>query len=338
MSAVSHQQLATWLDPQRKLNDPVDLGKLKATLVARGVNSRGWRLFLEYGDALFEPLGKPWVHRDLPFSSSQNAIDWLRLLQSCEMDVLPPPQLVASIADWKIPGSSLTAIPHQYFRKAWKASISAIYSPRSLIDFIETEVIPVSIWLFQSDRHIHPEPGLFTKNWEHLLQRVQEAERLSAFFREQIESAIKVGEENESAPHSQLGWDPYVRRIEWGGYVFIALTTAAELKEEGKTMQHCVADYDENCRGGTYRIYSVREKRSGLRVATCSLECTADGDELTWELDQVKGIRNAEVPRQALVAADAVLRSYLDLPPERFQRPTARARVTVDDLDDDIPF
>ncbi len=133
-------------------------------------------------------------------------------------------------------------------------------------------------------------------------------------------------------------WDPYVRRIEWGGYVFVALSSAAALEEEGDAMQHCVGDYDENCRSGITRIYSVRERKSGMRVATCALECSVGDDGITWEHDQTKGIRNAEVPREVLVAADAVLRSYLDLPQERFHQPAAAARTTFEEIYDEIPF
>ena len=78
MSAC-HEQLALWF------NVPVDgegvyLGLLKRELVARGVNARGWRLYLDYGDAIFEALGRPWVDADAPFSSGSNAAVFLRLL------------------------------------------------------------------------------------------------------------------------------------------------------------------------------------------------------------------------------------------------------------------
>jgi hypothetical protein len=67
-----------------------ELGVLKAALLARGLNSRGWRLYLDYGDAIFEKLGKPWVAEDWLYTSGHNAVAFLCLLQGCEMDVLPP--------------------------------------------------------------------------------------------------------------------------------------------------------------------------------------------------------------------------------------------------------
>lgn len=85
MPEAVYSQLPLWLDPRRRENAPVDPGTLKAELARLGINSRGWRLYLDYGDALFLPLGRPWIHTDQPFSSGPNAVAYLRLLQACEM-------------------------------------------------------------------------------------------------------------------------------------------------------------------------------------------------------------------------------------------------------------
>jgi hypothetical protein len=45
-----HTQLANWLDIPVE-DAGVDLGRIKKALAERGVNARGWRLFLDYGDA-----------------------------------------------------------------------------------------------------------------------------------------------------------------------------------------------------------------------------------------------------------------------------------------------
>ena len=327
MSKILHQKLADWLDPCRRVSEPVDLGELKKTLVARGVNGRGWRLYLDFGDALFAPLGKPWVHDDQPFTSGPNAIAWLRLLQACEMDVLPPPELTASIHAWLLPGGALASISPVYFRAVWKAAVATQYTGRPLEEFLREEVGLVNRWLCEAGLFLEPDPALMKAGWHKILDRAKAA--LTPPTAVPAPTAKQL---------SACEWDPYVRRIEWGGYVFVALSSAAALKEEGDAMQHCVGDYDENCRSGITRIYSVRERKSGMRVATCALECSVDDDGITWEHDQTKGIRNAEVPREVLVATDAVLRSYLDLPQERFHQPAAAARTTFEELYDEIPF
>ena len=93
---ITHDLLSAWLEPANP--DHSDLGRLKRTLAERGVNGRGWRLCLDYGDALFSPLRSDFFSPYPSVANASNAIAYLRLLQACEMDVLPPPKLVASMA------------------------------------------------------------------------------------------------------------------------------------------------------------------------------------------------------------------------------------------------
>jgi len=327
MTSVSHHRIAGWIDPRRKADAPVDLAHLKAALAARGVNGRGWRLCLDYGDAMFEPLGPIWLDPGSEACRLENAVTWLKLLQACEMDVLPPPELVASIHGWPLPRGELSSIPPIYFRTVWKAAVAAQYAGRSIEAFIQDEVRLVTLWLCEKRLLLSPDPALMKAGWQTLLARAKAAL-----------TPPRAVPPPRAAQAGACEWDPYVRRIEWGGYVFVALASAAELEEEGEAMHHCVGSYDENCRDGVTRVYSVRERKSGMRVATCALECSIDDDGIRWEHDQTKGIRNADVPREVLVAADAVLRSYLDLPEERFGQPRHQARENLDDLEGDIPF
>lgn len=124
MTSPEHAALPRWFELPEGEDGAVRLGELKETLSRRGINSRGWRLYLDYGDAIFLPLGRAWIDpENHPLSAPHNAIAWLRLLQACEMDVLPPVQLVRSIAAWKVPGVRLERIPPLFLRAAWKACI-----------------------------------------------------------------------------------------------------------------------------------------------------------------------------------------------------------------------
>ena len=115
--------------------------------------------------------------------------------------------------------------------------------------------------------------------------------------------------------------------MEWGLYRFEALTNTAQLQEEGEAMQHCVGTYSEFCRGGVRRIYSVRERKSGRRVATFSVEYVDHGNGTrAWQCDQMSGHKNAEILKPDIVnAADAVLRAYFDLPTRAFANPVLPA-------------
>ena len=315
MPGIQHKNLAEWFAPCPGTNEQCDLGQLKKLLTAHGVNGRGWRLYLDFGDALFSRLGKPWISDDAPFTNGRNAVAWLRLLQACEMDVPPPPGLVESLACWEFPAQRLDALPPLFFRAAWKGAIAAEYEGRSMRCFVDEEVVPVCRWFHAVGNAVKAETGLLKAGWPALLARTKEWEdhRRSVYGvpLPRIPDSVEADE-----------WDPYVRHVDYGRYRFVALTTARQLAEEGNAMSHCVGDYAEDCANNTTRIYSVRDRKGGPRIATMSLECIAiDEEAFLWAHDQVKGFRNSEVAPDIVLAADAVLRSYTDLPYACFAHP-----------------
>lgn len=110
--------LPRWLGSEVSSDKSLDLGALKADLSKRGVSSRGWRLYLDHGDAMFNPLRKSWLTKQALSKQACVAVDWLCVVQACEMDVLPPHELVASIGEWKLPGGQINAIPPLFLRAA----------------------------------------------------------------------------------------------------------------------------------------------------------------------------------------------------------------------------
>ena len=315
MLEAAHHQFPQWLNPGRRSDAQVDLGTLKASLARQGVNSRGWRLYLDFGDALFSRLGRPWIHDDQPFTSGPNALAYLRLLQACEMDVLPPPELVASLQMWPLPNNRLDTIPPLFFRAAWKASVANQYEHIDAAELI-MELTSVASWFFASGAYETVAPGLLKAGWPSLLRR-------------QKAWALEQGHEIPAiADPADDEWNPYIRHIEWGLYRFEALTNARQLREEGEAMQHCVGNFTDCCRSGIKRIYSVRERKSGRRMATLSVAYIANGNGvLAWEFDQLSGRKNAEVlPQEMFFAADAVLRNFFDLPGHAFSKPVWPAR------------
>lgn len=309
MPETVYSQLPRWLDPRRRDDAPVDLGALKAELARQGINSRGWRLYLDYGDALFLPLARPWIHPNQPFSSGPNAVAYLRLLQACEMDVLPPPGLVASLPQWGVPNERLDSVPPLFFRAAWKAAVANQYEPRAATEFIQ-ELILVGRWFFESGAYEAADSGLLKAGWPALLRRQKSWSLAQA-------PVVLPG----NAPNGDE-WNPYIRHVEWGLYRFEALTSAAQLLEEGEAMQHCVGTYANLCRGGVNRIYSVRGRKTGQRIATFSVHYGDHGNgKLAWACEQLSGVKNAEVQADMMIAADAVLRAYFDLPAQTFAKP-----------------
>jgi hypothetical protein len=167
---IRHNLLQTWFEPVAPSEGAIhaDLGILKRVLAGRGVNSRGWRLYLDYGDALFERLGRPWVAADWLYSSGHNAVAFLRLLQSCEMDVLPPPEMISSMCRWEIPKDRLSSVPPAFFRAVWKRCIASEYAGVPVAAYVEAEVVPLAKWFFRTGQHVNPEPSQLKAGWDAL--------------------------------------------------------------------------------------------------------------------------------------------------------------------------
>lgn len=307
--------------------EPVDLGGLKRQLSTLGVNSRGWRLFLDFGDALFLPLieGRPGLLNNLP-ALSRYVAEYLCLLQACEMDVLPPAELVRSMARWAIPFDSLRLVPPLFFRATWKAAISASYALRSLDAFIDQELVPICAWFFSSGQHASGNSNRLKAGWPSLVEDYEEWQHQAA------------------QPRGVDEWHPIVRRVAAGGFCFVALTSEPALAEEGTAMRHCVGGYANSCRSGRLRIFSVREERSHARVATLSVRVGL----AHWEVDQLKGPGNADVSDLVCQSVYGLLASLADA--ERLL-PEVRAAVVEmqmaaflvardfpDDLLDDLCF
>jgi hypothetical protein len=296
---VCHVQLAAWLDiPQEKSG--IDLGRLKKALADRGVNARGWRLYLDYGDLLFDALGKPWVHPDWPIRSGPNAVAFLRLLAACEVDVPPPRILIASMRDWKIPRERLDLVPVHFFRALWKSCVVAEYeSPEKpeLVDrYVRSAVVSLAGWFFSTGQHVDPDANRLKAGWTSL-----ERDYL-VWLKEQLRA------QEERSP-AKAEWPVFITKVEFDNLRFIALASDAALMVEGEEMAHCIGDYGKRCRGEMLRAFSVRDKKSGQRVATLTVEETLPG---RWSIDNIKGFENADVPTQVMHTAVAVVQTMED--------------------------
>lgn len=76
-----------------------------------------------------------------------------------------------------------------------------------------------------------------------------------------------------------------------GPFLFLPLTCTKDLRQDGRSMEHCIRSYEELCRIDYARIFSVRDALTQKRIATLSLIWEND----YWHLDQIKGLRNCEV-------------------------------------------
>lgn len=95
------------------------------------------------------------------------------------------------------------------------------------------------------------------------------------------------------------GWPPLCApwRSACGRFQIVVLTSAADLVDEGKMLDHCVGGYYEICRQGDTQILSMREK--GVRVATVEIRLGSDIDAPTLQVGQFSARRNTS-PSQHL--------------------------------------
>jgi len=317
--SVNHALLPSWLGTSQP--DQTALAPIKQALAERGVNARAWRLYLDYGDALFTPLDEVWIDPASPDASVTNAVSYLKLLQACEMDVPPPLALAKSLPVWEIPDMDLSRVPPLLLRAAWKATAAAEYTGDDLTQFVDRKIVPVARWFFHSGACQTTDGNLLKAGWDSL------AKRREAWVVEQRRL-------------DQREWAMPVRWLEWDAYRFVGLTSKAALAEEGEAMYHCVGDYGDDCRTRPLRIYSVRYRASGRRVATLSVAMDRAG---AWDIDQLKGVRNGEVEARVWHAVAALLDTLRQTcrthPVEWLARMCEKASdYVLDDLASDLPF
>lgn len=268
---------------------PDDLVALRKALSSRGVNSRGWRLYVDNGDAIFWPLREIYQDNEVCTNQGIFAATWLKILQACEMDVLPPVWLVASVFRWGLPEQKIESLPPLFLRAAWKACIAVEYAGESVVELVDTEVVPVARWYFSTGQHIEPNVNLLKAGWASLVSRFREA--------------------TLARPTHPLPLDPEwpipLRVVEYSGLRFLPLCSDIALVEEGRAMRHCIGSYSNRCRRSSLRAFSVRHRKTGNRVATLTV-IFCDG---VWKLDAISGLENSDVDERIIQATDGLLRS-----------------------------
>ena len=103
---------------------------------------------------------------------------------------------------------------------------------------------------------------------------------------------------------------PLSESLKVGGLHAHFLTTAAQLRDEGLRMEHCVGSYAERCLFDGTNIVSLR-KSDGRSVSTAELRLVGRGKRLGFEVVQHKAQRNA-CPSTEAAQALARLLSLLD--------------------------
>lgn len=247
-----------------------DAGGLRPALMAAGVNSRGWRLYCDIGDELFEPIG-PLLRSTPATQALPNAIAFLQLVQACEMDVPPPRELAEALCRLRLPGMALSALPVYLFRAAWKECARLLYAGTFSPDWLVDEVLPVMNWLLGRNQTRRMDHNQIRANW-------------SSFVRLHNDWLDQPG-----CADGTRAWAPLVRHMRCGMFTIEELTHERALLREGEAMHHCVANFVGACMRGEQHIFTITDTRTAQRIATLALSAESDGN---WAVLDLKGPHN----------------------------------------------
>lgn len=306
----TYEAFPTWLNLRRSSNGSFDLGSIKSALEKKGLGRRGWRLYRKYGDELFSPLRPDWIDEESKgFSSQYAAVDWLRLLQDCETDLLPPVELAASMWKWNVSGS-VGMVPPDLFKAAWEEIVAASYRQENLSQFVQTEIVPQLLAFFANGCHLEYERYPLKRGWpvvsEFYAETKAENDRLDVLRGLRGRVAGRPDEQHVF-PHP-------IRTLETGPYRFDALESERAVRLEGEAMRHCIGGFGERLAKEMLLAYSVRDRMKGSRLATLTIRESAEG---YWKIDQLKGPQNQIVSLEVELAAFELIRTmeeaYADL-------------------------
>lgn len=254
------------------LSPAADMAGLKAAMNALGINQRGWRMITKFGDVLVRPFAG--LYLQVPAESLfRTFCAFVRLVQQCEMDVPPPPELAHGLAMLRFPdGRSLEDLPVSLFRAAWLHAVKEQYLGEDLEGFAEESLPDVVNWYFQSGQSAD---SAANRDW--------------AWYDEQaLDWTLRCSHEL-----SLDRWPPLLTTpVESRGVMAIELLDHHTLSDEGAAMNHCVGAYFLRCDANEYRVFSLRKRTTGERVATLGITL----DERWWVIDQVRGPNNDDVP------------------------------------------
>lgn len=271
--------------------DADDLGEMKKVLKSRGVNQRGWRLFLDFGEALFNPVNDHLSKLRTDELKVQESANWLRLLQACEMDLAPPQGLAEATGYWLKRGTTFADFPALLFRALWKQVVKLEYAEEDLRSFLDEKALFAANWcLYHGGKDILTE-GQLKSGWDAIWECCKQ--------------------DIVSKKHREwMSWSNWIHVAEYDGYTFEALESAVDLLQEGQRMNHCIATYAYQCKLGLVRVYHIRNKREGTPVATMTVSLDAEDQ---WVSTEVHGPDNDEVSERVYIATDAVSRSLNDI-------------------------
>jgi len=236
-----------------------DMGVLRETCLARGLNKAGWRFLNRYGKDAYTVAFSMLEDTENEFRKALFYVIW-----QCRGELKEPlafelgKRLITCLGGiW----CSDPVIDPRIFKVAndhW----NKLADPSERHYFAQEEWVRVISWM-------HDEQPIFDRNqrrsgWRAIYRRFQKWQRLNP---------------------EQNTWKSMLPAFDQGDYRVQPLTSSYDLAQEGYRMRHCVAAYARRCLSGKYRLFSVSELSSDSPLATIGILKEDD----YWKIDQIKG-------------------------------------------------
>ncbi len=278
--------------------DPIT--ELKRAFLADGVSESGWKYLCLHGSKIFKPI---W---NSPYDSDWlTIIDYLVFLQKAHLPA-PPSPLVFEIL---ISCSTYTdmywkTLPSEFV--SMLLNESDIHRGKEDLTRLKNESAQILFWIDREGWKLNKQQR--RAGWRALCNK---ADKWFKYWC-QLQSADDVP------------WEPVINAFVCGELVVQPLTTQRELIEEGVKMRNCVSDFVADCKEQTFQILSVRDIRSGKRVADIGIEAVVE--ENRWALFDVLGVANTAVSdkieaiaNQAVEITNRVMRKKYNIEPEQLE-------------------
>lgn len=262
------------LDPN---HDPVQ--QIRELFAAAGLSKAAWRYVTRHGARVFK---LPWAmaaHQAL----ADVAVEYLRVLDEAGLPPPPPPAVInAWLRVYVARGTDRVHfrwgwcdVPRDVLAIALRQADRHRYSD-SLAAFVEA-FLGVVQWAGATTPTL--DKNQRRAGWPWLVRRWRAWER----------------EEQDKAKAEGLEWDSAVLAFEHGPYWLTPLCSGRELVEEGIAMRNCMASLAPDCVAGNVRLFSVRRRSTGGRVACIGI--LRNREAHNWQVFDVKGFANKPVGR-----------------------------------------
>lgn len=273
-----------------------DMGVLRKTCFALGLNKAGWRFLNRHGKDAYTAVFTMLEDNDSVFEMAVFYVIW-----QCRGGLREPlalelgKRLITCLGGIYCPDLEVDPRVIKIANDHW----NKLTDPGERHYFAREEWMRVITWM-------RDEQPVFDRNqwrsgWQAIHRNFQKWQRLNP-------------ERNT--------WKSILPAFDQGGFHVWPLTCSHDLAQEGYRMRHCVVSYARRCLSGEYRLFSISEISSGRPLVTIGIM----KEDNYWKIDQIKGRFN-QTPEAGPASLGLVIQREYIHQEELISREKARKKV-----------